>query len=141
MPYFTDGKEVYRYLGRLLEDLVADHELAPKFQRANTVVQYRYREPDAQTTVKMLEGDELQVVHGDTDLQPEVVLEMASDTAHEFWLGGVNVTVALARGRIKAKGPVNKVLKLVPLVKPAFPRYEKMLEADGRDDLLAARKP
>jgi hypothetical protein len=63
---------------------------------------------------------------------------MAADTAHRFWLGEVNVTVALARGQMKAKGPVAKVLKLVPLTKPVFPRYRQMLEEAGREDLLEA---
>ena len=54
---------------------------------------------------------------------------MEADTAHRFWLGKVNVTVALARGQMKAKGPVAKILKLVPLVKPVFPRYKAQLEA------------
>ena len=57
---------------------------------------------------------------------------MEADTAHRFWLGKVNVTVALARGEIKAKGPVAKILKLVPLTKPVFPRYKAQLEAEGR---------
>ncbi len=55
-------------------------------------------------------------------------MTMEADTAHKFWLGKVNVTVALARGQMKAKGPVAKILKLVPLVKPVFPRYRAMLE-------------
>jgi hypothetical protein len=45
------------------------------------------------------------------------------------------VTVALARGQIKAKGPVAKILRLVPLTKPVFPRYKAQLEAAGRSDL------
>ena len=53
-------------------------------------------------------------------------------------LGEVNVTVALARGQIKAKGPVAKILKLVPLTKPVFPRYKAQLEAQGRTDLVNA---
>jgi len=48
--------------------------------------------------------------------------------------------VALARGRIRAKGPVAKILKLVPLVKPVFPRYRAMLEERGRSDLIEAEK-
>ena len=68
---------------------------------------------------------------GDTSMEPEVVMTMEADTAHKFWLGKVNVTVALARGQMKAKGPVAKILKLVPLVKPVFPRYRKMLEDAG----------
>src|SRR4026209_1031379 len=74
-------------------------------------------------------------------MEPEVIMTMEADTAHNFWLGKINVTVALARGQIKAKGPVAKILKLVPLVKPVFPRYRKMLEDAGRDDLLKARAP
>jgi hypothetical protein len=66
-----------------------------------------------------------------------VVMTMDADTAHKFWLGKVNVTVALARGQMKAKGPVAKILKLVPLTKPIFPRYEAKLRDAGREDLLA----
>jgi hypothetical protein len=62
---------------------------------------------------------------------------MDADTAHRFWLGKVNVTVALARGQISARGPVAKILKLVPLVKPVQARYESQLEAAGRSDLSA----
>ena len=136
MPYFKDADEVYRFIGKLFEDLAVDDELAPKFQKANTIVQYRYREPDSTITVLLKEGEDGTVDCGETQMEPEVVMSMDADTAHRFWLGKVNVTVALARGQMKAKGPVAKILKLVPLVKPVFPRYRKMLEEAGRTDLL-----
>jgi hypothetical protein len=62
---------------------------------------------------------------------------MEADLAHLFWLGKVRPTVALARGDMKAKGPVAKILRLVPLVEPVFPRYVEMLKDAGREDLLA----
>jgi hypothetical protein len=138
LPYFKDADEVYSFIGRLFQDLAEDDELGPKFQRANTIVQYRYRKPDSTITVKLLEGEEGRVDLGETDMEPEVVMSMDADTAHRFWLGRVNVTVALARGQMKAKGPVAKILKLVPLTKPIFPRYRKQLEDQGRQDLLEA---
>jgi len=138
LAYFSDEQEVYRYLGQLFLDLLEDPELAPKFRTANTIVQYRYRNPDSQITVKLLEAEEGQVDLGPTRLEPEVVMTMDADTAHRFWLGKVNVTVALARGQMKAKGPVAKILKLVPLTKPVFPRYKAQLEAAGRGDLAQA---
>ena len=138
MPYFKDAGEVYATIGKLFQDLKDDEELAPKFRQANTIVQYQYREPESRITVKLIEGEEGQVDFGDTVLEPEVVMTMDADTAHRFWLGEVNVTVALARGQMKAKGPVAKILKLVPLVKPVFPRYRRQLEAAGRRDLLEA---
>jgi putative sterol carrier protein len=138
VPVFKDDQEVYDYIGKLFVDLSDDPELSPKFRRADTIVQYRYSNPESQITVKMKEGEDGQVDFGPTDLQPEIVMSMEADTAHKFWLGKVNVTMALAKGQMKAKGPVAKILKLVPLVKPVFPRYEKMLEEANRDDLLKA---
>jgi putative sterol carrier protein len=138
LAYFKDDQEVYEYIGRLFEELAADEELGPKFRKANTIVQYQYRNPESQITVRMQEDAEPQVDLGETSMEPEVVMSMEADTAHRFWLGKVNVTVALARGQMKAKGPVAKILKLVPLVKPVFPRYKAQLEQAGRGDLVQA---
>jgi putative sterol carrier protein len=138
VAYFKDEQEVYQYIGKLFEDLMEDAELAPQFKKANTIVQYQYRNPESQITVKMIDDEDGQVDLGPTELEPEVVMTMEADTAHRFWLGKVNVTVALARGQMKAKGPVAKILKLVPLVKPVFPRYRAQLEATGREDLIEA---
>lgn len=136
MGHFQDDDEVYRLIGRLFQELAADPELAPKLKRADTTVQYQMRDPESQITVDMRPDRDMQVDLGPSELDPEVVMTLDADTAHRFWLGKVNVTVALARGQIKAKGPVAKVLRLVPLVKPAFPRYERMLREAGRTDLL-----
>ena len=138
MGYFKDADEVYSFIGKLFEDLAVDDELGPKFRKADTIVQYQYRNPESQITVRVQDGKDGQVDLGDTTMEPEVVMMMDADTAHRFWLGKVNVTVALARGQMKAKGPVAKILKLVPLTKPVFPRYRKMLEDAGREDLLKA---
>ena len=86
--------------------------------------------------MRLQEDEPGDVEFGETEMEPEVVMSMEADTAHRFWLGKVNVTVALARGQIKASGPVAKILKLVPLTKPAFPRYKALLEAMGREDLV-----
>jgi hypothetical protein len=136
LPYFKDADEVYATIGKLFQDLAVDDELAPKFRKANTIVRYAYREPESTITVRLQEDQPGDVDFGDSEMEPEVTMSMEADTAHRFWLGEVNVTVALARGQIKAKGPVAKILKLVPLTKPIFPRYKAQLQAQGRSDLL-----
>jgi hypothetical protein len=138
MPYFKDAEDVYRHLGRLFEDIIADEDLSARFKAADTVVQIRMRRPDSQLTLKTLEAEDQQIDFGITELRPEVVLAMDADTAHRLWLGKVNVTVALARGQISARGPVAKILKLVPLVEPVRARYESSLQESGRDDLARA---
>jgi putative sterol carrier protein len=136
LAYFKDAQEVYDTIGKLFVNLAADEELGPKFRQANTILQYDYSEPDSKITLRLQEGEPADVDFGDTDMEPDVVMTMEADTAHRFWLGRVNVTVALARGQIKASGPVAKILKLVPLTKPVYPLYKAQLEADGRDDLV-----
>jgi putative sterol carrier protein len=136
MAYFKDAQEVYDTIGKLFADLAVDEELAPKFRKANTIVQYQHRDPDSTITVRLKEDEPTEVDFGETEMEPEVVMSMEADTAHRFWLGQVNVTVALARGQIKASGPVAKILKLVPLTKPVYPRYKALLEEQGRDDLV-----
>jgi putative sterol carrier protein len=136
LAYFQSEQEVYDTIGKLFQDLGEDPELFPKFQKANTIVQYQFRDPESQITVRMQEGEGPQVDLGTSDMEPEVTMTMDADTAHKFWLGKVNVTVALARGQMKAKGPVAKILKLVPMVKPVFPRYKEQLAEQGRGDLV-----
>jgi hypothetical protein len=137
LGHFEDEEEVYRFIGRLFQELAADPELGPRFQKANTTVQYQMTDPTSQITCKLRPDEEMQVDLGPSELEPEGIMIMEADTAHQFWLGQVNITVALARGQIEAKGPVAKILKLVPLVKPVFPRYEEMLREAGRADLIA----
>jgi putative sterol carrier protein len=136
LAYFKDAQEVYETIGKLFADLAADEELAPKFRKANTIVQYVYSDPDSQITVRLQEGEEGDVDFGETEMEPEVTMRMKADTAHRFWLGKVNVTVAIARGEIKPQGPVAKILRLVPLTKPVFPRYKALLESQNRQDLI-----
>jgi putative sterol carrier protein len=136
VAYFADEQEVYEHIGRLLVGLANDDDLVARVQKADTVIQYVYRDPAATITVSIKAGEPAQVDLGATSLTPEVVLSMDADTAHRFWLGQVNITVALARGQIRARGPVAKVLRLVPLIQPAFPRYRAQLEAAGREDLM-----
>jgi putative sterol carrier protein len=136
LAYFKDAQEVYDTIGKLFVDLADDDELAPRFRKANTIVRYEFTDPDTTITVRLQEGQPGDVDFGESEMEPDVTMSMEADTAHRFWLGKVNVTVAMARGQIKAKGPVAKILKLVPLTKPVFPRYKAQLEAQGRDDLV-----
>jgi putative sterol carrier protein len=135
VAYFKDAQDVYDTIGKLFVDLADDDELGPKFRKADTIVRYEFTNPDSQITVRLQPDQPGEVDFGETEMEPDVVMSMEADTAHRFWLGQVNVTVAMARGQIKAKGPVAKILKLVPMTKPVFPRYKNQLTEQGRSDL------
>jgi len=134
--YFDSEQEVYDHLGRLIVDVLADEEIGPRFCSADTVVRYEHSDPEATITVSLRPAERPAVEFGPSTLEPEVTMRMAADVAHRFWLGEVNVAVALTRGEIDATGPVEKLLRLVPLTAPATPLYVRQLIGQGRRDLV-----
>ncbi|NKQ57730.1 SCP2 sterol-binding domain-containing protein [Amycolatopsis sp. K13G38] len=135
MPAFKDDAEIYDYIGGIFEQGLADAELGPKLAASGVTLQITYTDPDAVLTIDFAGG---KVVSGATDLQPNVELFMSADTGNRFWLGKVNLSMAMAKGQVRAKGPVSKILKLVPAAKALFPAYQQRLDADGRTDLINA---
>ena len=130
MPYFADADEVYKYIGGVFR-AAKENEVGPKLATADIDLQIYYSDPEAPMLIKM-HGDNIEVVDGGDNKEADVKLFMPSDIADKYWRGEYNLAVGLAKGHVKAKGPVNKILKLVPLTKPLFPMYREMIaEKDG----------
>ena len=53
------------------------------------------------------------------------------DTTHKFWLKQISLPVALATRKIKSKGPIPKVLKILPFLKPVYQNYPEYCEKYG----------
>ena len=124
MSTFSDEDEVYRYVGGVFR-IAADHpEIGPRMRAANITMQVNYSDPAASLTVRFQEP--MEVIDGGQDDSADVRLSMPADIAHKFWRGEYNLAVGLAKGHVKAKGPVNKLLKLVPITKPLFPIYREL---------------
>ena len=138
MPYFQDDRAVYGHIGYLLRAATADEALAGRLRDADAVVQYDVRRPDARITAALRSEGDLRVDLGRTELRPDVVLTMDGDTAHAYWQGQVNFSVALAKGQIKAFGPVAAILRLVPLSQALFPRYRELVEGGDIPSLDAS---
>lgn len=133
MAYFTDTAEAEKYIGQVFTMAIADPEIGPKLKAADVTLGINMTKPDGRVYVDYAAGE---VHRADTENKADVEMYMDADVAHRFWLGKVNVAAALARGQMRAKGPVPKILKLVPLVKPIFPKYMDMIRQEGREDLL-----
>ena len=130
MSYFTDADDVYRYLGGVFRT-AAETEVGPKLASADIALQVYYSDPDAKVLIRM-HGDNIEVEDGAENEDADVKLFMPADIGDKYWRGEYNLAVGLAKGQVKAKGPVNKILKLVPLTRPVFPMYREMVaEKDG----------
>lgn len=137
MPIFNDKDEVDRYLGGIFDRAVIDPELAPKLKAAGVQVGMNYTDPDSRMVIDF----STLTVYRESDenaVEPGIEMYMKSDDAHKFWLGRLNLPLAIARKQVRVKGPVAQLLKFMPLAAPLYVTYEEILKADGRDDLLAA---
>jgi putative sterol carrier protein len=123
MPFFKDADEVYQYLGGVFHE-ASKTEVGPKMAAADIDLTIYYTDPDSVMTIKM-HGDNIEVLTGEENEEADVKLYMTADTGDKYWRGEYNLAVGLAKGQVKAKGPVNKILKLVPLTKPLFPMYRE----------------
>ncbi|MGQ0575687.1 MAG: sterol carrier protein [Pseudonocardia sp.] len=125
MGYFEDSNEVDKYIGGVFR-LAADHpESGPKLKAANINLRVLYTDPDTEMWVHMREP--MTTTLGPSDEKADITMMMRADTGDKFWRGEYNLAVGLAKGEVKAKGPVNKILKLVPLTKPLFPMYRELV--------------
>ncbi len=130
MPFFADAEECLKYTGGVFR-AATENEVGPKLATADIDLQIYYTDPECSLLIKM-HGDNIEVEEGTDKEDADVKLFMPADIADKYWRGEYNLAVGLAKGHVKAKGPVNKILKLVPLTKPLFPMYRDMIaEKDG----------
>lgn len=114
MAHFESDAEVYDQLGGILNNLVYNTERRALLVQADAVVQFAFRDPNATVTLDVRANKTPRVELGESRLRADVVLSMDADTGRALLTGELSPTIALARGDVRTKGPVAKVLRLVP---------------------------
>ena len=128
MAVFESTEKMYEVLGELFETLLANPTVSEKFKSQNVKIRFIMSEPKGEIWL-LPEG---KVVCGVPDgVKEDISMVLSGDTAHKFWLKQITMPVALAKGLIKAKGPLPKVLKLLPLLNPAYEAYPEIARKHG----------
>jgi len=130
VSFFQDDAEVYKYLGGVFKVANGVDGVGDTLRAADIVLRLDYTNPTSSITV-ILKEPAIEVIEGDSDLEPDVRMSMSADHGNQFWRGEYNVAVGLAKGQVKAKGPVTKILKLIPAAKPVFPIYRELVAEKG----------
>ena len=143
MAVFKDSDELRKYMGRLYDEAKRDSRIAPKIKASHLVIQFRYDEPHAIVTINAAappsqDGAYFDVLWDDVPLKPDVEMRMKADVAHKFWHGKINLMAAIATRQIIPKGPIPKILKLLPAVEPMYEMYPRLLREMDRADLVIA---
>jgi putative sterol carrier protein len=137
MSTFKDAEEVYAYLGRMFEIAVNDSQFINATKGGDLVVRLTMTDP-ASTLVIDFPAQKVSCGEAAEGAPSTVELKMSADNSHKFWLGKLNLTLAMAQGKAKMTGSRTKALKLLPLTKPLFATYGQLLQDAGRQDLLTA---
>jgi hypothetical protein len=137
MPVFKDAEQLYDCIGGVLDYLRTNETAAAAFLKSGLVIRFKYSDPDSEITIDG-SGDPIALTLGPCDRAPTVDMTMSADTAHQFWLGKVNLVAALTRGTMKAKGPIPAIMKLLPAITPAYKKYPEILREKGLENLINA---
>ena len=118
---FQDGDPVISKPGKALND-------------TNLVVHFDLKDPKLLIIIDC-DAKPIRIGFGDEILKPPTATFLVSALdGHRFWLGDLNIPNALLRKNVVLKGPVHRLLKVLPIARKCFPIYKKYLADNGFTD-------
>ena len=134
MGVYKSAEDLYQYMGQIFALAFETEGLSEKLNATGVKLKLNLSDPDSTIAVDFGQG----VVQFDGDITMDVAvdLQMTADTAHRFWLGKLNVPLAIAKREIKVRGSVQKVLKLAPLMQPLHDQYQQILKDAGLEEMI-----
>lgn len=124
MAAYKDSEHMYEVLGDLWNYVIRETEFGQKLKEYDITYKFVINDPGGYVFVS---HDE--VITGSKGNKDAVItMELSGETVHNFWLKKVNLPVALATRKIKSKGPIPKVLKILPYLKPVYELYPQYCE-------------
>jgi len=137
MQYWKDDKEPIAYFLKMLEAAIKEKEMSDSLKKLNQLIQFDYTEdgPDCAWWWDT-RGGEIKYGAGKAEGPPDLVMSLSADDAHRSWSNKLNPVIAITRKKIRVKGSATGLLKLAPKLKKVAEIYERVLRAEGRDDLV-----
>ena len=131
---FRSPKEFREVMDKVFGLMDDDPDMGPKLKAADVPQRFEFTDVDLVVNIRAAEAGEDGNLHwewtDDVDWEPKVRMAMSSETANRYFQGKENVTMALARRRIKAGGDVKAAISLIPVTKPVYAQYTALVEAE-----------
>jgi hypothetical protein len=141
--YYRDVDHLFEIYGYFLNRILTHEKIGPKMAQAGIIIKFIYTDPDCEITIDLKnpppEGRYGTFHLGPCDLKEDVWSKQSADHSHRFWHGLENPIAAVARGKVKQGGKVTAMLKLLPVVRPAFGMFPVALEEMGCSDLILSK--
>jgi SCP-2 sterol transfer family len=116
MPVFETKDELHRCFGSLFKAVIA--RIMEENNLKTTEISVRFTLSDPATSFSVIADRERQIIfYDDEGWKPDMEFWLTSDMAHRMLMGKVNLTDAITKGLIRAKGPFFKILKILPYLR------------------------
>ena len=126
MAVFESTEYLYEVLGGFWKALYEKDEFNQAIKTADVQIKFEISDPSAVIWVGP-DGVEF----GAQGHKADVTMQLAGDICHAFWKKELSLPVALAKRQIKSKGNIAKVMKLLPVLRPAYDLYPRYMEKHG----------
>ena len=127
MTEFKDGEQVASMAKELWETVLSDKESADMVRKIGLSVFTEFSNPEAYIWI---DADE--VITGDAAKKESVVqLKMAWEVGNALYSDKIGLTLAISSGKMKVKGPLLKLMKIVPLLKRAHSIWPDVCKKHG----------
>lgn len=143
--YYRDTEHLYEVYGYFLNRVLQDEKIGAKMARAGIIIRFIYTDPDGEVTIDLKNPPTKPGYFGDFHLGPcelkeDVWTKQSADHSHRFWHGFDNPIASITKGLVKQGGNVTAMLKLLPVVRPAFALFPVCLEEMGCGNLIITKK-
>jgi len=143
--YYKDAEDLYRIYGYFLDRVLRDAKIGAKMSKAGIIIKFKYTDPEAEILIDLKNPPAKPGYYGTyylgpSDLKEDVWSKQAADYSHRFWHGLENPIAGITKGKIKQGGKVTAMLKLLPVIKPAFQLFPVALQEMGLSNLIVSKK-
>jgi hypothetical protein len=142
--YYKDIDDLYKIYGYFLTRILKDDRIGPKMAKAGIIIKFIYSDPDGEITIDLKNPPNIPGMYGTFFMGPCTIKEdvwskQSADHSHRFWHGIENPIASVAKGHVRQGGKVTAMLKLLPVVRPAFEMFPVILKEMGLEDLIVKK--
>lgn len=139
MPFFESTEQLRDVFEAFWTKAKRQTDVMEKLVKSQVVVRFDIEQPEIHPTINFRDpapDGSVGTLEFDSDVEPELTVWSTSETTNKFWQGKLNVTIAMARGQVKLKGPVSKALGLLSKIKPLYSLWPEVLKEKGLDNMI-----
>lgn len=124
-PTQAQAEGIFDNFRQIMEIGARDPIFGHRLSLAQTIAHVHCTDADDLTLTLLLDREPIEVAEGDVG-DAEIELFISSTDVDRFWSGEMHLAMAIAEGDVQYKGPVRKLLRIVPIVLRMTPQYIQM---------------